>query len=73
MRTIVKMEGKINEQAIAKNFKKIISEGLGLDVNDPNLKETPERVARAYKEIFSSLETNDKEVTKILSSCFETR
>ena len=67
------MKRKINEQAIAENFKKIISEGLGLDIKDPNLKETPERVARAYKEIFSSLETNDKEVTKILSNCFETK
>lgn len=31
---------------------KLVLEGLGLDLNDPHLKATPERVARAYIQDF---------------------
>jgi GTP cyclohydrolase I len=39
---------------IAEQFRKII-ELLGLDLGDPNLVETPERVAKMYLELFSGL------------------
>jgi GTP cyclohydrolase I len=40
--------------AIAAHFRKII-ELLGLDLDDPNLVETPERVAKMYLELFQGL------------------
>src|SRR5262245_3894729 len=39
---------------IAAHFRKII-ELLGLDLTDPNLVETPERVAKMYLELFEGL------------------
>ena len=39
---------------IAAHFQKII-ELLGLDISDPNLTETPERVAKMYLELFAGL------------------
>lgn len=62
----------INEKAIAEHFKKILTEGLGVDINDPNYLETPERVARSYKEIFSGMGHTKEEVEKIFSKCFPT-
>jgi len=43
---------------------------LGLDPDDPNLVDTPKRVARAYKEIFAGLLDDGKEAKKLLSRCF---
>jgi GTP cyclohydrolase I len=46
----------MNEQIIRESLIRILSEGLGLDLTDPNLKETPDRIARAYcQEFFSGL------------------
>jgi GTP cyclohydrolase IA len=42
----------------------------GLNITDPNFKETPERIARAYSEIFSGLRDTDKKIDKILSTAF---
>lgn len=44
--------GRIRD--IASHFRKII-ELLGLDLEDPNLVETPERVAKMYLELFAGL------------------
>ena len=44
--------GRIRD--IASHFRKII-ELLGLDLTDPNLVETPERVAKMYLELFEGL------------------
>lgn len=49
---------------------KMLSEGLGLDLSDPNLADTPARVAKAYKEIFSGMENTEEQIKKILSSRF---
>lgn len=43
----------INEEVIRENIENILVEGLGLDLSNPNLKDTPKRVSRAFKEIFS--------------------
>ncbi|MEP7132903.1 MAG: GTP cyclohydrolase I, partial [Acidobacteriota bacterium] len=40
---------------IAKHVESILRI-LGLDLNDPNLVETPERVAKMYMELFRGLE-----------------
>src|SRR5688500_11106574 len=40
---------------VAERFRTVM-EALGLDLEDPNLKGTPLRVARAYRELFSGLD-----------------
>ena len=41
---------------------RLLLEGLGLDVDDPRIAETPERVARMYDEIFAGLLTDPEAV-----------
>lgn len=54
----------MNERLIAECFQIILSEGLGLDTKDPNLSDTPERVARMYcREFFTGLDP--KNIPKI--------
>ncbi len=48
---------------IEKGFKEIML-GLGLDINDPNLIETPKRVAAMYDEIFAGLKTDPSQIMK---------
>jgi len=43
---------------------------FGLDELGPNFRETPERVARAYCEIFSGLMANGEQVKEILAKTF---
>jgi GTP cyclohydrolase I len=51
----------------------MILEGLGLDpLQDPNFIDTPNRVAKAYVEIFSGLSDTEKQVEEILSATFPT-
>jgi len=46
----------MNEQKVKEYIERMMSEGLGLDLSDPNLKDTPDRIARAYcREFFSGL------------------
>jgi GTP cyclohydrolase I len=40
---------------IEKDFHHLISEGLGFDMSDPNLKDTPQRVSRMYQELFKNV------------------
>ena len=43
---------------------------MGLDITDVNFKDTPERVGRAYYEIFEGVQNTKEEVKKILSTGF---
>ena len=52
--TIPTLEDTARIEEIARLFRRII-ELLGLDLRDPNLVETPERVAKMYLELFSGL------------------
>jgi len=46
----------MDQAKIEQYFSLLMSEGLGLDLSDPNLKDTPKRVAKMYvNEFFSSL------------------
>jgi GTP cyclohydrolase I len=45
---------------------RLILEGIGEDPERPGLKDTPERVARMYQEIFSGLETPTEELLKAI-------
>jgi len=53
----------MNRKKIEKGVRFIL-EGIGEDTNRPGLKETPERVARMYQEIFAGLETPTEEILK---------
>lgn len=44
---------------VAARFKAVM-EALGLDLSDPNLADTPLRVARAYRELFAGLEAGSE-------------
>jgi len=44
-------------------FKLILEEGLGLDTKDPNLLETPKRVAKMYQDFFSGVGSDFENVT----------
>lgn len=65
----------IDEEEIEISIRHLLTEGLGLQLTDPHLKDTPRRVARAYREICSGYEespykynttfpnpSNDKEI-----------
>lgn len=43
---------------------RLILEGIGEDPDRPGLRDTPERVARMYQEIFSGIETPTEELLK---------
>lgn len=53
-----------------KQFLQGLHEEFGLDINDPNLNETPHRVAKAYAEIFSGLKDTKQQLKQILSTGF---
>jgi GTP cyclohydrolase IA len=40
---------------IRKDFHRILSEGLGFDMTDPNLEDTPQRISKMYKDIFRNV------------------
>ncbi len=44
---------------------RLILEGLGRDLDDPMLAETPERVARAYSEIFGGTDQRAEDLIKV--------
>lgn len=41
---------KPNKELVEKHFRALMTEGLGLDLNDPNMKDTPKRIATMYCE-----------------------
>jgi GTP cyclohydrolase I len=45
---------------------RLILEGIGEDPERPGLKETPERVAKMYEEIFAGLKTPTEEILKYI-------
>jgi len=54
----------MNEAYVQFHFKQLMEEGLGLDLNDPNLKDTPKRVAKMYvQEFFSGLSAPKLKIT----------
>jgi len=62
----------INKDIIEKCFRELMEKGLGLDMNDPNFLDTPQRVARSYEEIFAGLDSADAEIHKIFETGFPT-
>jgi len=65
-------QSQINKDVIEQNFREILEKGLGLDLDDPNFRETPRRVAESYAEIFAGLEQVDEKIHDIFKTCFPT-
>lgn len=62
----------IDTAIIAQHFEQILSKGLHVDIHDPNFVDTPQRVAKAYAEIFAGLHHTQEDIEKIFKSCFPT-
>ncbi len=64
------MKKEFNQEKIADAVRVIIEE-LGGDTGSEGLKETPERVARMYAEIFEGMRYTNDEIARMFSKCFE--
>lgn len=54
----------MNKELVAVLFARILHEGLGLDLNDPNLIDTPQRVAKMYcDELLVGLKSPEPKIT----------
>ena len=45
----------VNLPLLEKFIEQTLSQGLGLDLTDPNLADTPQRIARMYEELFAGV------------------
>jgi GTP cyclohydrolase IA len=60
----------MNQEYIENLFREILTAGLGLNIKDPNLTDTPKRVAKMYcQEFFSSIGKDRKELDSIATLC----
>lgn len=64
------MKKEFNEKRIAELVKELIGE-LGGDIESEGLKETPERVARMYSEIFEGMRYSNEEIAEMFDKSFE--
>lgn len=56
----------MNEEKVSQHFEKLMTEGLGLDLTDPNLQDTPKRVAKMYcREFFKNLDNKPDDLVKV--------
>ncbi len=60
----------IDKEAIEMHIRGIL-EALGDDPNREGLKETPERVARMYEEVFAGMNYTNQELAKLYGKTFE--
>ncbi|MEE0944094.1 MAG: GTP cyclohydrolase I FolE [Clostridia bacterium] len=64
------MKKEFNEKRIAELVKELIGE-LGGDINSEGLKETPDRVARMYSEVFEGMRYTNDEIAGMFDKSFE--
>lgn len=64
------MKQDFNHERIAGLIRSLITE-LGGDPESEGLKETPERVARMYSEIFEGMRYTNAEIAEMFGKCFE--
>lgn len=60
----------IDQEAIKKHIRGII-EALGDDPEREGIKETPDRVARMYAEVFEGMNYTNDEIAAMFSKCFD--
>ena len=64
------MKKDFDKDKIAAIIKELISE-LGGDIESEGLKDTPERVARMYEEVFEGMKYTNDEIAEKFDKCFE--
>lgn len=64
------MKKDFDKDKIAAIIKELITE-LGGDVDSEGLRETPERVARMYEEVFEGMKYTNDEIAERFDKCFE--
>ncbi len=64
------MKKEFDQEKIADAVRVIIEE-LGGDINSEGLRETPERVARMYTEIFEGMRYSNDEIAEMFNKCFK--
>ncbi len=64
------MKKDFDKEKIALIIKELITE-LGGDIESEGLKETPERVARMYEEVFEGMKYTNDEIAEKFDKCFE--
>lgn len=64
------MKKKFNHEKIKAAIRTIIEE-LGDDPNREGLRETPDRVARMYDEVFEGMRYTNDEIAEMFNKCFE--
>jgi len=60
---------RFNDKAIL-SAQELLLSGLGLDITDPNFKETPQRILRSYYEIFEGLLDMEDKISVLFSKTF---
>lgn len=65
-----KMKKEFNHEKIKDAIRTIITE-LGDDPEREGLKETPDRVARMYEEVFEGMRYSNDEIADMFNKCFE--
>lgn len=61
---------KINKKLIEKSIRNILI-ALGDDPDREGLKDTPNRVARMYEEVFEGMTYTNEEIAQMFNKCFE--
>ncbi len=64
------MKKEFNEKKIASLVSELLSE-LGADLDSEGIKETPERVARMYSEVFEGMRYTNKEIAEMFKKTFD--
>ncbi|NDO20042.1 GTP cyclohydrolase I FolE [Lachnospiraceae bacterium MD329] len=66
----IKLKKEFNHEKIKAAIRTIIEE-LGDDPNREGLRETPDRVARMYDEVFEGMRYTNDEIAQMFDKCFE--
>ena len=64
------MKKEFDEKKIASLVSELLSE-LGADLDSEGIKETPERVARMYSEVFEGMRYTNKEIAEMFKKTFD--
>ncbi len=64
------MKKEFNHEKIKEAIRTIITE-LGDDPEREGLRETPDRVARMYDEVFEGMRYTNDEIAEMFNKCFE--
>lgn len=59
-----------NYELVKESIRNILI-GIGEDPDRPGLKETPDRVARMYKEVFEGVQYTNDEIGQMFNKCFD--